>query len=1001
MSQIAGNQNKARLLAGVAVLALCTYGTSPAISATKVGVAAAVNLDAKSTRSGATKIISLGQNVIHNEKISTDAEGLVQILLVDGTTFTVGPNSQLTIDEFVYDPNTGNATVVASVAKGAFRFIGGQTSRKKGGATINTPAGSIGIRGAMVEGDVQGNSASFSMIFGDEMSFLGRDGGSQRLFQPGFTLRVSPNGRTTITPRTSGDASALQTSLAGRRGKTGGAKKPPTDGAVADSGVGTANSTSLSGGIPVPTDRPVQSSDLDEVDDSITDVDEVADVDVEEEITGNARIVSAPTNKDGGYQAIFLQEGDDPILDAGSRGLVGSTEATDYTVTLTKSGGNLIASGPSGGSFVLPDFTGAQGDEGLEEITDVTGTSPSGTVGGTVYAGQSDFAAYLLGVDDDPTNPFYIITGTETDVELLLAEDTETSIRTYSLTRDPIQNFIASPGTGSTTSGSSCTSSCSSTPEIAIVTGTGTEAITSVPFFNPQLYGSLDNTAQMDLRVVERDEGFFKTFLTWIDISDTEDGQKSAIFVTAGGGVELENGNIGITGNRTGSFRANSYGPIYNMTGGSVQSLAGANGGYAYGPNAENFVLGNMLDPSETFNDFSSGFCMDECEEEVGSGYLTDHHFGTIHVADLESEDPIDDFYRTSRTRTGFMVGLAESSPDETGVPYTVAAPVGEGFSPNFSVTIDAESSEVSALGIVYNVFGVGPEGEGLLTEGFALPFGSVERDVGEGEFETDFGENAFVDDDTFGATHNSNPENTQISLLERIFGGEGYETVAVDSESVAVTSTSSYMVSGRATPLESEVGTSYTHCTECSFADWGWWGTRITTLVEDGESVNERSEFVHMGTWVAGDITNPDDLTGGPTDASYDGSVLANVASDEYGQYIAKGEFSLNIDLADRSGEFEMAIGLIDQSGNFTDNIRTGFYESTVSDASSATQALYIGDLYGDGFSEGIVSGALVNDGEFVAAGTIGQFYANGDDGQITGTFMGGRDPGAAIIPE
>ena len=120
MSQIAGNQNKARLLAGVAVLALCTYGTSPAISATKVGVAAAVNLDAKSTRSGATKIISLGQNVIHNEKISTDAEGLVQILLVDGTTFTVGPNSQLTIDEFVYDPgNTGSMNISVLAARRA------------------------------------------------------------------------------------------------------------------------------------------------------------------------------------------------------------------------------------------------------------------------------------------------------------------------------------------------------------------------------------------------------------------------------------------------------------------------------------------------------------------------------------------------------------------------------------------------------------------------------------------------------------------------------------------------------------------------------------------------------------------------------------------------------------------------------------------------------------------------------------------------------------------
>lgn len=965
MFQIAGNQNKARLLAGVAILAFCGYGASPAFAEVKVGVAAAVNLDAKSTRGGATKLISLGQNVIHNEKIITDNKGLVQVLLVDGTTFTVGPNSQLTIDEFVYDPNTGSATVVASVAKGAFRFIGGQASRKKGGATINTPAGSIGIRGAMVEGDVQGNSASFSMLFGEEMSFQGRNGASQSLFQAGFTLQVSPNGSTSVRQRTSGDAGAFQTSLAGRKGKSGGAKKPPSDDTVADSGVGTANSDSQSGGgIPIPTDRPVQSSDLDEVDDSITDMDDVADVDVDED-TGNARVVSAPANKDGGYQAIFLQEGDDPIFDAGSRGLVGSTEATDFTVTLTKSGSNLIASGPSGGSFVLPDFTGTEGDEGLEEFAAVSGTSPSGPVSGTVYAGQSDFAAYLLGIDGEPTDPFYIITGTETDVELLLAEDTETSIRTYSLTRDPIQNFIASPGTGSSSSGSS--SSESGSFEFSFTSGSGTEDITHVPFFNPQLYGSLDNTAQMDLRVVERDEGFFKTFLTWIDISDTEDGQKSAIFVTAGGGVELENGNIGITSNRTGSFRADAYGPVYNMTGGSVQTLAGAGGAYAYGPNAENFVLGAGLDPdADTFTDFSSGFCFSECAEEEGPGYLTDHHFGTIHIADMESEVSIEEFNRTSRTRAGFMVGQVETNADTyESYPYVLTSV----YAPNFTMTIDATNSEVSAEGLVYNVSEVGD------FVGIRLPFGSVQREVGEAEFVTDFGESAFVDDNIFGATQNSNPANTEIEYLVDLEGGSFYTQGVVSS-------TSSYMVSGRATPLESqeEGGTGYTHCTTCDFADWGWWGTRITASVDDGEGgTNLRSDFVHMGTWVAGDITNPDDLPGGPTNAFYDGTVLANVA-DGSGQYIAKGDFSLAIDLSNRSGSFDM-----DVAGR-------SFY-SNVSDASNATQALYAGDLIQScecAGMNGSVSGTLVNAPNLIAAGTIGQFAAAGLEGQISGTFMG-----------
>ena len=70
----------------------------------KVGVTAAVNPSTRGTApGGAARIKSLGENVVFNERIETDADGLAQILLIDGTTFTVGPNSALTIDKFVYD----------------------------------------------------------------------------------------------------------------------------------------------------------------------------------------------------------------------------------------------------------------------------------------------------------------------------------------------------------------------------------------------------------------------------------------------------------------------------------------------------------------------------------------------------------------------------------------------------------------------------------------------------------------------------------------------------------------------------------------------------------------------------------------------------------------------------------------------------------------------------------------------------------------------------------
>ena len=120
-----------------------------AVAAPEVGIAAAVNQSAQGAAPGGqVQTKSLGDNIIHNERIVTGEVGLVQILLVDGTTFTVGANSDLTIDSFVYDPDAGTAAIAATFTKGVLRFIGGRSS-KEGNASINTPMGTIGIRGGV------------------------------------------------------------------------------------------------------------------------------------------------------------------------------------------------------------------------------------------------------------------------------------------------------------------------------------------------------------------------------------------------------------------------------------------------------------------------------------------------------------------------------------------------------------------------------------------------------------------------------------------------------------------------------------------------------------------------------------------------------------------------------------------------------------------------------------------------------------------------------------
>jgi hypothetical protein len=232
-----------RLFATIALLALALTG--PALAETNVGVTAAVNQDAKGVVGSNVKTISLGDSVVFNQRIQTGAGGLVQVLLADGTTFMVGPNSDLVIDSFVYDPNAGTAQVTASFTKGVLRFIGGQTSKTEGGVTINTPVGTMGIRGAMVDivlNPPSGTPPHVDMLFGNEVTLEKGKDLLGRLYAAGYSLALGEGGVFEVLKTPPGWGSQIQAALAGKLGTKGGAPKGPTDGDVKNSDVAENNS---------------------------------------------------------------------------------------------------------------------------------------------------------------------------------------------------------------------------------------------------------------------------------------------------------------------------------------------------------------------------------------------------------------------------------------------------------------------------------------------------------------------------------------------------------------------------------------------------------------------------------------------------------------------------------------------------------------------------------------------------------------------------------------
>lgn len=116
-----------------------------------VGVNAAIrnSVQTRSGTSGALRPAQLRGQVRLGDQFVTGANSQVQVLLRDRSTFTVGSNARMTVDRFVVGSGGG-----ASVARGAFRFASGRTTRGGSSTAVNTPVASIGVRGTIVDGVV-------------------------------------------------------------------------------------------------------------------------------------------------------------------------------------------------------------------------------------------------------------------------------------------------------------------------------------------------------------------------------------------------------------------------------------------------------------------------------------------------------------------------------------------------------------------------------------------------------------------------------------------------------------------------------------------------------------------------------------------------------------------------------------------------------------------------------------------------------------------------------
>jgi hypothetical protein len=203
--------------------------------AQSIGSVGAVNQDAKGTPpGGAARTISLGHGIVQRERIVTNAEGTAQISFTDKSAMSIGRNSNVVIDRYVYDPSTGVGQQAASLAKGAMRFVGGQVSHETG-ATVATPSATIGVRGGVASISLEGGSR-LRVVNHYGVTTVQNGAGRFVISRPDFQVFVDgPNS----APRAGGMVDAayladLGRSLTSRGNQKGGAKSPPTNDMLRD-----------------------------------------------------------------------------------------------------------------------------------------------------------------------------------------------------------------------------------------------------------------------------------------------------------------------------------------------------------------------------------------------------------------------------------------------------------------------------------------------------------------------------------------------------------------------------------------------------------------------------------------------------------------------------------------------------------------------------------------------------------------------------------------------
>jgi hypothetical protein len=136
-----------RRLIVIAALVLSGLAGGSATAQEVIGAITRIQGEASGTLGDATRSLGLTAPVSLNEVVSTGEAARLEVTFVDDTRLTLGGNTKLTLDRYVFNSAAGTRTIRFGLV-GAFRFISGQVSKlASSDVSVTTSLATVGIRG--------------------------------------------------------------------------------------------------------------------------------------------------------------------------------------------------------------------------------------------------------------------------------------------------------------------------------------------------------------------------------------------------------------------------------------------------------------------------------------------------------------------------------------------------------------------------------------------------------------------------------------------------------------------------------------------------------------------------------------------------------------------------------------------------------------------------------------------------------------------------------------